>query len=166
MHHIDENSSNNDPLNLIPLCPNCHLSDQHNPTQARNPELLSLFRRFKNPFILFPQFEPIFKRMQFLNRANIETVDKKNLESSVKELVDFISVFELGEFYAGRISDFLRISRVPFMAMPGTSLEFQAEMERRSFEEDRVRIIQNLETVISMIIEQLRYQNWSHHSHK
>ncbi len=30
--HIDEDPSNNEPMNLLPLCPNCHLTDKHNPT--------------------------------------------------------------------------------------------------------------------------------------
>ena len=32
LHHIDEDPGNNDPVNLIPLCPNCHLQDIHAPT--------------------------------------------------------------------------------------------------------------------------------------
>src|SRR6266852_5884563 len=60
IHHIDENPSNNDPMNLIPLCPNCHLTDQHNPTQPIDPAKLSLFRQYKDPMILTPQFHPLF----------------------------------------------------------------------------------------------------------
>jgi len=32
LHHIDEDPSNNDPANLMPLCPNCHIQDIHAPT--------------------------------------------------------------------------------------------------------------------------------------
>jgi 5-methylcytosine-specific restriction endonuclease McrA len=56
LHHIDEDPSNNDPMNLIPLRPNCHLIDQHNPTQRIEPERLMLFRKYKDPAILTPQF--------------------------------------------------------------------------------------------------------------
>ena len=28
VHHIDEDNANNDPLNLLPLCPNHHLRPQ------------------------------------------------------------------------------------------------------------------------------------------
>ena len=31
LDHIDEDPSNNDPFNLLPLCPNCHIRDRHNP---------------------------------------------------------------------------------------------------------------------------------------
>lgn len=27
LHHIDEDPSNHSPHNLLPLCPNCHLTD-------------------------------------------------------------------------------------------------------------------------------------------
>ncbi|MDQ3011542.1 MAG: HNH endonuclease, partial [Acidobacteriota bacterium] len=60
LHHIDETPSNNDPMNLVPLCPNCHLIDQHNPTRTLDPIKLSLFRKFKDPFILKSQFDPLF----------------------------------------------------------------------------------------------------------
>lgn len=35
IHHIDEDPSNNDPLNLLPLCPNCHsaIHDPLNPIE-------------------------------------------------------------------------------------------------------------------------------------
>src|SRR5579883_3474314 len=66
IHHLDENPSNNSILNLLPLCPNCHLSDQHNPTTRRPYALLSLFRRHKSPVILSPQFQVVFERMNFL----------------------------------------------------------------------------------------------------
>jgi hypothetical protein len=52
VHHIDEDPSNNEPLNLLPLCPNCHLIDQHNPTGGMEIPKLLLFRRFKDPAIL------------------------------------------------------------------------------------------------------------------
>ena len=34
LHHIDEDPSNNDALNIIPLCPNCHVTDQHDASNA------------------------------------------------------------------------------------------------------------------------------------
>jgi hypothetical protein len=35
IHHIDENNSNNDPDNLIPLCPNCHARVHSHPAMTR-----------------------------------------------------------------------------------------------------------------------------------
>lgn len=65
LHHIDENPSNNDALNLIPLCPNCHLIDQHDPTRLIEPGKLRLFRVYKDPTILKPQFHPLYSRLRF-----------------------------------------------------------------------------------------------------
>jgi 5-methylcytosine-specific restriction endonuclease McrA len=42
IHHIDENPGNNDELNLLPLCPNCHLTDQHNPTEDSSSDTSTL----------------------------------------------------------------------------------------------------------------------------
>src|SRR5687768_10032767 len=66
LHHIDQDPSNNDPRNIIPLCPNCHYIDMHNPTEPMDPRKMSLFRIHKDPTILTPQFHPLFKRIMFL----------------------------------------------------------------------------------------------------
>lgn len=70
VHHIDENPENNDPQNLLPLCPNCHLLDHHNPTAVVDPKKLSLFRQFKDPRILSSEFHPLFIRLRFLLDLN------------------------------------------------------------------------------------------------
>jgi hypothetical protein len=65
LHHIDEDPSNNNPMNLIPLCPNDHLIDVHNPTQPIEPGKLRLLRKYKDPTVLTPQFHPLFVRKNF-----------------------------------------------------------------------------------------------------
>src|ERR1051326_3314497 len=70
LHHIDENPENNDPLNIIPLCPNCHLIDQHNPSAQVDPGKLRMFRLHKDPAILKPQFHPLFLRLLFLDSVS------------------------------------------------------------------------------------------------
>jgi len=66
IHHIDGDPANNKLHNLLPLCPNHHLTDVHNPTKNMDPLKLGLFRQYKDPQILSPQFEPIFQRLRFL----------------------------------------------------------------------------------------------------
>src|SRR6478752_4597057 len=66
LHHIDENPTNNVAENLLPLCPNCHLQDVHDPTAPLDSLKLALFRRCKDPFILDHRFHPIWKRLKFL----------------------------------------------------------------------------------------------------
>ena len=56
IHHIDEDATNNKLDNLLPLCPNCHLRDQNNPTRKIDIPKLRIFRKYKDPAILKPQF--------------------------------------------------------------------------------------------------------------
>jgi integrase len=105
LHHIDENPDNNDLLNIIPLCPNCHLTDQHNPTAPIHPGRLTLFRRYKDPVILSPQFEPLFQRLLFLDA--ISDQQTKELKQAAQELVDFVSSLEMGTFYGKRLDELL-----------------------------------------------------------
>src|SRR6185436_5887832 len=88
LHHIDEDPTNNEPLNLVPLCPNCHLIDQHNPTAQVDTKKLRLFREFKDPTILKPQFDPLFRRYSFLEQIP-ETKPVRELQDSVSELIKF-----------------------------------------------------------------------------
>jgi 5-methylcytosine-specific restriction endonuclease McrA len=66
LHHLDEDPTNNDPKNLLPLCPSCHLQDIHDPTSPPELRKLRLFRIHKDPLILDPRFHPIYRRMGFL----------------------------------------------------------------------------------------------------
>ena len=84
MHHIDENPSNNDPLNLLPLCPNCHLSDQHRPTERIPKGVPSLFRQYKDPTILSPAFCPPYQRLEYLLHFTEDT-DVESLEGAPYE---------------------------------------------------------------------------------
>src|SRR5215831_14957625 len=70
LHHINEDPSDNDPGNLVPLCANHHITDQHNPTARVDPTKLRLFRKHKDPVILGPQFEPLFRRFRFVMTIN------------------------------------------------------------------------------------------------
>src|SRR5262245_60806519 len=75
LHHIDEDPTNNEPANLIPLCPNCHLQDIHAPTIPFETQKMRLFRQCKDPFILDARFDPIWTRVRFLR----ETPDTKGI---------------------------------------------------------------------------------------
>ena len=112
LHHIDEDPSNNDPANLLPLCPNCHLSDHHNPTVSIGPELLALFRKHKNPTILLPQFLPLYKRVTFLFEIEPGDGPTKELEARVDELKGFVASLEMGDFYKVKIGKLLNRPRV------------------------------------------------------
>jgi hypothetical protein len=61
LHHIDEDRTNNDPLNILPLCHTEHLRDVHNPTAPLDTAKVKLFPRYKDPAILHSKFEPLWR---------------------------------------------------------------------------------------------------------
>ena len=106
LHHIDENPSNNNILNLIPLCPNCHLRDQHNPTAGIEIGRIELFRKYKDPIILSSQFYPLYKRFMYFydikDDANCNVLDKQ-----ATELIDFVGAFKMGNFYGKQLEELI-----------------------------------------------------------
>jgi hypothetical protein len=159
VHHIDENPANNDPLNLLPLCPNCHLTDHHNPTRPIDPLKLTLFRKYKDPAILKPQFEPLFSRTRFLFDLS-EPVGYDALKSRTSELRDFVSVLEMGAFYSSRLHQLIG-------PPPGRGFvdlyepdEVTQHWWREHEREYREQLVTNREAVLALVVELLRYQRW------
>lgn len=158
LHHIDEDPSNNEPLNLVPLCPNCHLTDQHNPTARLEPERLKLFRAHRDPAILRPEFQPLFKRLQFFE--DIRDSDKaRELEARAEELCNFVAALTMGEFYKKQIERLTKrpshVYAVPFGGSPAH--DALVEKHRRQYIEQLREVKEN---AYSLAVELLRYQNW------
>ncbi|MDB6054582.1 MAG: hypothetical protein JWN25_2105 [Verrucomicrobiales bacterium] len=102
LHHMDKNPENNEPLNILPLCPNCHLQDVHNPTSAPDYGKLRLFRVYKDPLILDPRFHPIYRRMKCLHDP--KKSEQPNLfVYRLNDLIEFIECFRMGSFYKRKI---------------------------------------------------------------
>src|SRR3990172_12412188 len=118
IHHIDKDPSNNDPMNLIPLCPNCHLFDLHNSTISIDQEKLKLFRKHKDLAILKPQFHPLYNRMIFLNNVNKDS-DIKELVKNAEELIDFLLTLDKGDFYSKKILKLIRKPSHPSITIIG-----------------------------------------------
>lgn len=153
LHHIDENPSNNELLNLIPLCPNCHLTDQHNPTTVIPLHKLKLFREHKDPAILSPKFHPLYKRITYLFEIS-DTSPDEFLQNSSVELVNFISFFNMGGFYKEELTKLIRCkprsyhNGSPYLA------------EKGYIDEYRDQLLNNREKALELIVELLRYQDW------
>jgi hypothetical protein len=149
LHHIDENRNDHDPLNLLPLCPNCHLSDQHNPTSKIAPEILSLFRKHKDPTILTPQFLPLYARLAFLDWELAEGEDWIGFFNEAAEmahdLVAFVEKLEMGRYYGNQIQQALKWSW-SLDSDPSTVTKEKRAIARVA--------------VYSSIVEMLRYQPW------
>lgn len=161
LHHIDGDSSNNIEINLIPLCPNCHLIDQHNPTKKIEKEKIELFRKFKDPTILYPQFHPLYSRMEFLFSVN-EDSDFKELKEKAKDLIDFVQELEKGIYYANKIGELINPPRkARIYSMDDPMLERRLEAERlEDGNQYRIQLNENKDKIIFLSVELLRYQSW------
>jgi hypothetical protein len=162
IHHIDENPANHERFNLLPLCPNCHLTDQHNPTARPDPGLLRLFREFKDPTILSPQFLPLFQRSQFLCKPH--ELFWEELNDRVLDLLGFIAELEMGSFYARSLQPLLIYPLAFFDETdPRDTEEQKKERAQRKFDalvRLRCQIQANQAQVYRLIVELLRYQPW------
>jgi hypothetical protein len=158
LHHIDENPANNDVQNLLPLCPNCHLVDQHNPTAPVDPLKLGLFRRFKDPVILSPQFHPLFRRLTYLFTIT-PSARSEDMAAAGAELVAFVNALNMGGFYHTQIVDLVMHSSagVYFTDEPDHVTRERFEQRRRVFHN---KLLANRDRVVDLIVEMLRYQDW------
>lgn len=162
IHHIDEDASNNNPLNLLPLCPNCHLRDQHNPTRKIEVQKLKLFRFYKDPAILKPQFHPIYVRLLFLDTVNLGQDEVDELEDQANELIEIIQAMEMGEFYATRLIELIGPLRRAFIMSLGSGTDPRYEQQRRDANRDyRQHLVANRDSARALIVELLRYQGWA-----
>jgi hypothetical protein len=155
IHHIDEDSSNNTEANLLPLCPNHHLSDQHDPTRRFDSDLLALFRRYKDPQILSPRFDPVFRRLKPLLKPD-PAASHETLATQAADLSLFIQRFAMGDYYFSRLHQLLGWSEGPGPhTLEGREAAYAAQ--HKAF---LARLSGNMPAVVALLVEQLRYQDW------
>jgi hypothetical protein len=172
LHHIDENPSNNDPLNLIPLCPNCHLIDQHNPTRTIEPKKLMLFRLYKDPTILKPQFHPLFVRLHFLDDIR-DDWNYETLRSKIEELRSFIEALPMGSFYTKQLGGLTELPSWASLDTEDTEIFTVFKRDSRGYDRERQQKanlrwesryreqVRNAKPEIyNLIMELIRFQNW------
>jgi len=163
LHHIDENPSNNNILNLIPLCPNCHLRDQHNPTAGIDMGRIELFRRYKDPIILSSQFNPLYKRFMYFYNIK-DDVSSGVLDNQAKELISFVGALKMGDFYGKQLEGLIVSPARGFVISFGEpNLVYAGKMEEHRREHiDKLR--RNVGAAESLLIELLRYQDWKYNA--
>jgi hypothetical protein len=163
LHHIDENPENNNPLNILPLCPNCHLGDQHDPTHRINPLILRIFREHKDPAILSPQFRPLFDRLRYIIDlpSSVATADFDEIEGQNDELARFVAELKMGSFYSAEIKRLVQYDRGGWMSILGAEDESARKQE---YERERTLYIAELtkhrDAVVRLCVELIRFQDW------
>lgn len=162
IHHIDEDATNNTISNLLPLCPNCHLRDQHNPTRKVEISKLKLFREYKDPAILKPQFDPVYKRQLFLDSVEIHKEEDDFLENHAKELIEFVASLEMGNFYSKRIHELIgEPENIVFGILSKSHASHITKQLKNRNAEYRKKLVANSHKVKALLIELLRYQAWA-----
>lgn len=176
LHHIDGNPENNLAINLIPLCPNDHLRDAHDPTRPIEAGRLRLLRIFRDPTVLDPRFQPIFFRFESFRehaqklKQNLSPIKTGNgitfslrvpdreqsleVERCAEEFWRFLQVFEKGDFYAREFERTLAPDvYAGILGKPQDRSSVVNELLRQDLE-------QMFAKMESLIVEMLRYQNW------
>jgi hypothetical protein len=160
LHHIDEDRNNNEVWNLLPLCPNAHRIDPHDPTKPLEASKLRLLRAYRDPSILKPQFHPIYRRLSFLDEMS-ESEPCETLHEKVEEAVNYLVSFEMGVYYGGRVHELLRLAPCTynFTARSGVTERMrQAELEHDQQYRDQLRRARD--EVYFLVVEMLRFQKW------
>ena len=162
LHHIDSDICNHDPDNLIPLCPNHHLTDAHDPTQPIDSGLLALIREYRDPAVLDPRFQPIFKRLKLIKKRLASPPERPSQQwfhQAFEAIIDvwrFLRVFEKGAYYADEIVRSFGMPNKHDDVFPNQSsalsLDFMTKAKEPTFP---------LSKTEELLMEFIRYQTWA-----
>jgi hypothetical protein len=154
LHHIDEDPSNNTIENLLPLCPNCHLQDSHDPTAPVDSCKIKLFRRIKDPLIFDPRFHPLWRRLRFLRENASDRAE--SWQWSCNNLYEFVKALKMGQYYSNSIMGVLRVPHEHYIVHQHKQGN---RISKENIDPNELRIF--CATVIEdMCVEMLRYQEW------
>lgn len=160
LHHMDENPENNDPSNLIPLCPNHHLTDQHNPTRRIELGRLQLFRQYRDPLILSPLFQPLYRRLEFVLQMRREVADDPYATTDATQhslpLVGFVKALNMGDYYGAEILNAIRDLPAHSYAMIRTEVPGHIGVNQGYV--DKVQEVSG--QIVQWCLEVIRYQGW------
>lgn len=137
------------------------MTDQHNPTRQHDPKKLRLFRVYKDPSILLPQFEPLFERLRFLDSVD-QSFDSDVVSESARDLVDFVAQLEMGSYYSKKISQLVSAPSWGFAFILGDpESEASHEESRVQWRAEYMRqLVHNRVAVQKVVVELLRFQKW------
>jgi len=171
IHHIDGNPSNNDDENLLPLCPNHHLLDAHDPTERIAPAQLLLFRKHRDPYILLAQFKPLLIRLAFLDEPLVSQLEFLEIEARARDLVAFLESLKQGQYYSQRVAQLIGWKELHWpsnisASATGRAAEMALELVEAHKRDEKARtqyrdaLRTSRERVVELVVESLRYQEW------
>jgi hypothetical protein len=146
VRHLDGDRTNTDVLNLLPLCIRHDLVDPHDPTASPPAAKLRLFRVYKDPTILGPEFEVLFRRLHFLLVPDVLR-SAEDLHGRAKDLIALVQAMKMADYYVPEVSKLLLHCRAP-----------------ASVREVQEYVRGQRDRVFERIVEALRFQRWSHPS--
>lgn len=183
LHHIDGVNSNTVEENLLPLCHTHHLRDQHNPTRSIDVGIVKLFRQYRDPSILTPQFQPFYDRLKFL--GEVESIAKVSMddwqdnnaveklknwrvknEADFKDLIAFVSVMSHGGYYGNKIKEILT-EAIPSKPREKHNILLRERMQSNQwlakFDADiwfAQCLAEEVPEIMRLLIQMLKFQQW------
>jgi len=125
---------------------------------------LKLFRIYKDPAILLPQFEPLFERIKFLDCLG-DSFNPDIASECSRDLIDFVAQLEMGSYYAKKISQLVAQPMASGIYIMGDeeSIARNEESIRQGRREYQTQLTNCREAVYHLVVELLRFQNWKIH---
>ena len=121
-----------------------------------------MFRRYKDPAILSPRFQPLYGRLGFFDGVRDTEEPVEELEQSAVELIEFVEALEMGSFYAKQLRRLLRRPSHAYVFSLGGGPDPESERARRRHNREyREQLMAAKESATALVIEQLRFQNWT-----
>ena len=146
IHHIDENPSNNNRQNLIPLCPNCHHGRVHgyggNKIDRR---ALELYRELGTRFAATGAYNLLLKRSAYITSGMFEQLDSDQLSNALDDLLSFVRGLKFGPHFEKKLSRLLRPPRRPgnvYLTFIGDDYDTAADL-RRNEAERKARLLEH-----------------------
>lgn len=151
LHHIDEDPSNNDPLNLIPLCPSCHMNIQHNPFKKADNRVLTLFRKYKKQGLLSSQFELFHEKLTFLDE--LENLEIDDIEKFSIDLVEFVETLEQGKYYSKKISEIVIQEEISILDVIDSQVDAKDQEHKTTLQNRK-------EDILRLVVDLVQLQPW------
>ncbi len=158
LHHVDEDRSNSIAENLIPLCPNCHLTDQHNPTRRLGVDKLRFFRKYKDLAILSPQFDSLLRRMRFIQDVIGGEFDRAVVDVRRRDFLAFVEALEMGAYFSKKLR--IAITEEQNERILDARPEVVQAFEKRQQEQYASQLRRKLPDIHLIVVELLKFQPW------